>query len=240
MGKEGRGRKAASGRGGGKGAGGGGRGGRGGRGASPPPEIGAPRARSAAACPAPRLASLASAAGPGRASSRPPGRRYAAPCLLRLRLLPHKYQLLNPSPDLAAAAAATLCSGSASRDFRRGLGPPRLYPTRCSGSRSSLPTNRTTSLIAEAPPTQPGSFRLGAAGVGGVVALTRAGWSPARDVSSAPPSPYGAPRRADPAIHGATVTKPPLGASVAGRSGASALRLPPLEPANFPRDPGAR
>lgn len=43
---------------------------------------------------------LASAACPGcgRASSRPPGRRYAAPCLLRLRLLPHKYQLLNPEP----------------------------------------------------------------------------------------------------------------------------------------------
>lgn len=158
MGKEGRGRKAASGRG-GEGAGGGGRGGRGGRGASPPPEIGAPRARLAAACPVPRLDSLASAACPGRASSRPPGRRYAAPFFLRLRLLPHKYQLLNPNPDLAAAA--TLCSGSASRDFRRGLGPPRLDPTRCSGSRSSLSTNRTTALGAEAPPTQPGSSRLG-------------------------------------------------------------------------------
>lgn len=89
----------------------------------------------------------------GRASSRPPGRRYAAPFLLRLRLLPHKYQLLNPNPDLAAAAAATLCSGSASRDFRRGLGPPSLDPTRCSSSLSSLSTNRATPLVTQAPPT---------------------------------------------------------------------------------------
>lgn len=185
MGKEGRGRKAASGRG---GRGGGRRGkGRARRPRGFPASLApcAPRS-SAAACPAPHLASLASAARPGRASSRPPGRRYAAPFLLRLRLLPHKYQLLNPSPDLAAAAAATLCSGSASRDFRGGLGPPRLAPTRCPGSRSSLSTNRTTRLVTEAPPTRPGSSRLGPLGQGA--------WRPSRALAG-PRRVTSAPRR---------------------------------------------
>lgn len=72
------------------------------------------------------------------------------------------------------------------------------------------------------------------------MAFTRAGWPPARDVSSAPPSPYGALRRADPAFRSATMTKLPLGAGATFGSRASMLRLPPQEPANGPRDPGAR
>lgn len=251
MGKEGRGRKAASGRAGGRAGGGGERGGgRRGKGRARRPR-GFPA--SLARC-APRSLgrcwSCCSPPGSPRLSC-PPWPRLLPPSgpalrcplsLLRLRLLPHKYQLLNPSPDLAAAAAATLGSGSASRDFREGLGPPRLGPTRCpwllappSRPIARPPTpRRGPAPLTQAPPD------WGAAGAGGVVALTRAGWPPARDVSSAPPSPYGAPRRADPASRGATVTKPPPGARAAFGSGASALRLPPQEPANGPRDPGAR
>ncbi|XP_072616586.1 uncharacterized protein [Vulpes vulpes] len=152
--------------------------------ASPPPRLGAPRARSAAARPGapPRRASAARS---GRASSRPPGRRSASPFLLRLRLLPHKYQLLTPSPDLAAAAAATLRSASASRDFRAGLGPPRLAPTRPPALSLRPLRQSVCAFAAAAPPTHPGSSRTGVAG-----AAPRARRpAVARDVSTPPPSP---------------------------------------------------
>lgn len=108
----------------------------------------------------------ASATRPGRASSRPPGRRLASPFLLRLRLLPHKYQLFNPSPDLAAAAAATLRSGLASRDFRSGRPRPASLLLAGPPSRSSLTANPAAQL-ATAPPPGSGSTRIGAAGTGG-------------------------------------------------------------------------
>ncbi|XP_049468124.1 WAS/WASL-interacting protein family member 1-like isoform X1 [Panthera uncia] len=222
------GRRRAGGRG-GEGAGGGGKGRarRRRRRASPPPRLGAPRARSAAARPGapPRRASAARS---GRASSRPPGRRSASPFLLRLRLLPHKYQLLTPSPDLAAAAAATLRSGSASRDFRAGLGPPRLAPTRPLAL-SLLPLCQSICPFAVvAPPTHPGSSRIGVDGA----APARAGWP--RRVTSArrhrpPPRvarlpPSAVPQQRDP---------PPRARAALG-SGASPLQPPPREPTRNP------
>ncbi|XP_027954829.1 Holliday junction resolvase MOC1, chloroplastic-like [Eumetopias jubatus] len=64
---------------------------------------------------------------------------------------------------LAAAAAATLRSGSASRDFRAGLGPPRLAPIRPLAL-SLLPLCQSICPFATAtPPTHPGSSRIGRA-----------------------------------------------------------------------------
>ncbi|XP_074246140.1 uncharacterized protein LOC141582256 [Saimiri boliviensis] len=151
------------------------------------PRLRAPRARSAAARPGspPRLAATAR---PGRASSRPPGRRSASPFLLRLRLLPHKYQLLSPSPDLAAAAAATLCSDPASRDFRAGLSPPRLTATRPLVLSLLLLCQSICPLATEAPPTCRAPPGLGPVGPGaGPPARALAGRPVARDVSAPPP-----------------------------------------------------
>lgn len=186
MGKEGRGRKAAGGRAGGEGAGGGGKGRarRRWRRASPPPRLGAPRARSAAARPGapPRRASAARS---GRASSRPPGRRSASPFLLRLRLLPHKYQLLTLSPDLAAAAAATLRSGLASRDFRAASARPTSLLTRLLALSLLLLCQSVCPFAAAAPPTQPGLLPDWGRRDG-----PRARWlAAARDVSAPPPPP---------------------------------------------------
>lgn len=101
------------------------------------------------------------------------------------------------------------------RETSAGLSaPPRpRFPTRCSGSRSSLATNRRAPRGAGAPPTPNqgppdwGGPRWGR-GRGGPHARWLA--PPARDVSSAPPLPYGARRRANPGVRGATVTKVPL------------------------------
>lgn len=175
MGKEGRGRKAAGGRG-ERGRAAGGRGGRGGGGGGLPRLLAS--VRPALARPllaeAPRLASAARS---GRASSRPSGRRSASPFLLRLRLLPHKYQLLTPSPDLAAAAAATLRSSSASRDFRTGLGPPRLAPTRPLALSLLLLCQSVFPFAALALPTPQGSSQIGEG--------PRARWLGPRRVTSA-------------------------------------------------------
>ncbi|XP_032201150.1 WAS/WASL-interacting protein family member 1-like isoform X2 [Mustela erminea] len=225
------GRRRAGGRAGGEGAGGGGKGRarRRRRRASPPPRLGAPRARSAAACPGapPRRASAARS---GRASSRPPGRRSASPFLLRLRLLPHKYQLLTPSPDLAAAAAATLRSDSASRDFRAGLGPPRLAPTRPLAL-SLLPLCQSICPFATAaPPTHPGSSRIGVDGA----APARAGW-PQR-VTSARRRRRRRRRKSRGSLPPSAVPQqrnPPPRARAALGSGASPLQPPPREPLQF-------
>lgn len=81
---------------------------------------------------------------------------------MRLRLLPHKYQLLTPIPDLAAAA--TLRSGSASRDFRAGLGPPRLALTRPLALSLLLLSQSICLFAAAAPPTPRSSSWIGAEG----------------------------------------------------------------------------
>ncbi|XP_047716906.1 translation initiation factor IF-2-like isoform X2 [Prionailurus viverrinus] len=229
------GRRRAGGRAGGEGAGGGGKGRarRRRRRASPPPRLGAPRARSAAARPGapPRRASAARS---GRASSRPPGRRSASPFLLRLRLLPHKYQLLTPSPDLAAAAAATLRSGSASRDFRAGLGPPRLAPTRPLAL-SLLPLCQSICpFAAVAPPTHPGSSRIGVDGA----APARAGW-PRRVTSARRHRPPPRVARLPPSAVQQQRDPPPRARAALG-SGASPLQPPPREPVSGARSPAPR
>lgn len=241
MGKEGRGRKAASGRGERGRAAGEGAGAAAAAAAGLPrlPRLGAPRARSAAARPGspPRLAATAR---PGRASSRPPGRRSASPFLLRLRLLPHKYQLLNPSPDLAAAAAATLCSGPASRDFRAGLSPPRLAATRPLAL-SILPLGQSSyPLASAAPPTRWAPPGLGPVGPGaGRLARAQAG---PRRVTSARRRrrhrlpPLGVARLPPFAVLQPQNTPPRAGAALG--SGASPLQPPPWEPVSGPRGPG--
>ncbi|XP_059542252.1 uncharacterized protein LOC132229806 isoform X2 [Myotis daubentonii] len=181
---EGRQREEGGGRAGGEGAGGRGKGRarRRRRRASPPPRLGAPRARSAAARPgAPPYRASASCS--GRASSRPPGRRSASPFLLHLRLLPHKYQLLTPSPDLAAAAAAATLRSSSPRETSALARPtpPRSYSPACPLAPPPLPIGQP--FATEAPPTLPGSSRIGAGGT----APARAGWPAARDVTA--PSP---------------------------------------------------
>ncbi|XP_070214066.1 sphingolipid delta(4)-desaturase/C4-monooxygenase DES2 isoform X2 [Bos mutus] len=76
--------------------------------------------------------------------------------LLRLRLLPHKYQLLTPSPDLAAAAAATLPLRLGLARLPCCLGPPRrLVPTRLLACSLLLLGQSSGPCAAAAPPTQP-------------------------------------------------------------------------------------
>ncbi|XP_069853688.1 laforin-like [Dipodomys merriami] len=178
----------------------------------------APRSlgRCSSRCPPRSLASpgLAAAARPGRASSRPPGRLSASLFLLPP---PPSTQIPTPQPK----------PRSRRRRRRRhtplGLGLARLprWPRPAPTSLSlALPrpcfspsANRTAALAAEAPPTLPGSSRIGAAGTGVGAAPTRTGWaSAARDVSTAPPPPPpGASCRAAPATLRATERRPRLG-----------------------------
>lgn len=244
MGKEGRGRKAAGERAGGEGAGGGGRGGRGGRGggASPPPSLGAPRAPSAAARPAPRLAAPR--------LGRPPWPRLLPPSGPALRFP------LPPAPPPPSTQIPTPRPKPRSRRRRRrhtplGLGlarlprwpgPPCLAPTRSLALLLLLLCQSGGPARAAAPPRHPGSSRIGAAGIGGGVAPTRAGWPEARDVSAAPPPrllPLGVARRPPSAVQQPQNRRLGPGRTALG-SRATPLQPPPREPVSGPRGPGAR
>ncbi|XP_065762153.1 WAS/WASL-interacting protein family member 2-like [Muntiacus reevesi] len=112
--------------------------------------------------------------------------------LLRLRLLPHKYQLLTPSPDLAAAAAATLRSALASRDFRAASARPAASSLlACLPARSSSWANRAARAPRRPRPLSPSSSRIGGRRDGSPSPPpTRARWlAAARDVSAPPPPP---------------------------------------------------
>lgn len=69
----------------------------------------------------------------------------------------------TPSPDLAAAAAATLCSGSASRDFRGALDPAPSPIPHSLFRLSLLPRYQSQGPSRRRGPaySQPGSSRLG-------------------------------------------------------------------------------
>lgn len=197
MGKEGRGRKAAGGR-----AGGGGGGGRRGKGRARRPR-GFPASRDRCS-PRSLVLSLARPllvllpawlaqprrpAPAGRASSRPPGRRYAGP--LPSAPPPPSTQIPTPQPEPRSR-----------RRRRRHTAPARPRETSGRGSRPAPPRSHSPLRLSLLPlrqsqqPTsrrgpahpRPGSSRLGSRWGKGAWRPSRAlAGPPARDVSSAPP-----------------------------------------------------